>query len=127
MRVLPVLLLLALAGCSSGGADTAAPGTSLQVRLLADRGAEPQTWTLTCDPAGGDHPAPQDACQALAAEPQPFAPLSDGDCSDVYGGPQTATVRGTYRGEQVALDLSRTDGCRTAQWDRLGAVLPPTP
>lgn len=129
MRAL-LLLLPLLAACGADGDDTVAspPATELSVALTADDGGQPQRWTLTCEPAGGDHPDPEQACRDLAQEPMPFAPLTPDDvCTQVYGGPQTAVVRGTYRGEPVSLELSRTDGCRTAQWDRLGAVLPPTP
>ena len=128
MRTLP-LLLLALTACSSGE-DTVASGprTELQVELRASAEAELQRWTLTCEPAGGDHPDPAQACEDLAREREPFAPVPPGSvCTEIYGGPQTATVRGTYRGQPVSLDLKRTDGCTTAQWDRLGAVLPATP
>ena len=129
--LLPVLLLLA--GCSSGagrtGPDTvdaaAGPATELQVELVPDAGAPAQRWTLTCEPTGGDHPDAAAACAELARTPDPLAPLpEDLLCTEVYGGPQTAVVRGTYRGEPVALRLSRTDGCRIEQWDRLGALLP---
>ena len=89
-------------------------------------GAAPSRWTLTCDPAGGDHPDPEAACRALAATAEPFAPVPDDAlCTQQYGGPQTATVRGTYRGEAVDLALSRVDGCRISQWDALGALLQP--
>jgi hypothetical protein len=33
-------------------------------------------------------------------------------------------VTGRWAGEPVDLQLSRTDGCRISQWDRLGALLP---
>lgn len=127
MRVLLPLLLLVLAACASGGADTVAGAsrTELVIEYSPDRGAPVQRQTLTCDPAGGDHPDPERACADLAAAQEPFASLpSDTVCTQVFGGPQTATVTGTYRGEQVRLELSRSDGCRIAQWDRLGAVLP---
>ena len=130
MRVL-LPVLLAVAGCSSG-ADTiastssAAPVTALQVEVVPSPGAAPRRWTLTCSPTGGDHPRAADACESLAEQRAPLAPLEqDRACTELYGGPQTAQVRGTYRGEQVALELSRTDGCRIAQWDALGAVLGP--
>ncbi|MEX2292068.1 MAG: SSI family serine proteinase inhibitor [Mycobacteriales bacterium] len=88
--------------------------------------APAQRWTLTCDPPGGTHPDATRACQDLAAQETPFAPLpADAVCTQVFAGPQTATVTGSYRGEQVDLRLSRTDGCRASQWDRLGALLPP--
>lgn len=131
MRTRLLLLLVVLTGCSAGSDSVATSpepsdaATRLEVRVVADEGADPQTWTLTCAPTGGDHPDPAGACDDLADEQMPFAPLpADGVCTQLYGGPQTATVRGTYQGQAVSLELSRTDGCRVAQWDRLGAVLP---
>ena len=123
--LLPGLLLLA--ACTSGGGDVvSSEPTRLSVELVAAPGQAPQRWTLTCDPAGGDHPDPEGACRDLAAADDPFAPLpADAMCTEIYGGPQTAVVEGTWRGEPVRLELSRTDGCRIAQWDALGAVLPP--
>jgi hypothetical protein len=54
-----------------------------------------------------------------------FAPVpADAGCTQVYGGPQTARVTGRWAGQPVDLQLSRTDGCRIAQWDRLGPLLP---
>lgn len=99
-----------------GGTETVgAPGTSLVVEQDGRR------TTLTCDPPGGDHPQPEQACGVLdALEPLP----SDALCTEQYGGPQTATVRGTVRGRPVDLALSRTDGCRIAQWDRLVPLVP---
>jgi hypothetical protein len=133
VRVLLVVLLpvLLLAACSGGRDEvTAEPaaGTELAVEVVAEPGAEPRSWTLTCEPPGGDHPDPDAACAALTRSPDALAPLpADVVCTEVYGGPQTAVVRGTSQGREVALELSRTDGCRTDQWDRLGALLPAGP
>ncbi len=127
MRLLLPLLLLGAVGCSSPGDDSveSGPTTELVIEFTRDRGAPPQRLMLTCDPAGGDHPDAEQACADLAAAQDPFAPLPDDIvCTQIYGGPQTATITGTYRGERVRLELSRTDGCRIAQWDGLGAVLP---
>lgn len=130
--VLPVLALPAALMACSDPPDTATPGaaeparTDLVVEVRLDPAAAPTRTTLTCDPPGGDHPDPAAACADLAREPDPFAPLpADAICTQIYGGPETATVTGTYAGRPVALELARTDGCRIAQWDRLGALLPP--
>src|SRR4051812_28571418 len=58
----------ATAGCGSGGSrgDKAdVSGTSLNIIVTVDKGAKPQVYTLDCDPAGGDHPQPAQACTAL--------------------------------------------------------------
>lgn len=115
------------AACSAGGADTVAAGprTDLRIEIVRDVGAEPERLTLTCEPTGGDHPVAAQACADLGQAQEPFAALpSDRMCTEIFGGPQTATVTGTHRGEPVRTELSRSDGCRIAQWDGLGAVLP---
>ena len=86
----------------------------------------PERYTLTCgDVPGGDHPDPQATCAHLAALDDPFAPpAADVVCTEQYGGPQTAHVIGRWSGEEVDLELSRSDGCRIAQWDALGPFLP---
>jgi hypothetical protein len=116
---------LLLTGCGSSAAGgTATSPTSLTITAQAGPDAAAQTWTLTCDPAGGTHPDSQAACAALAAAKDPFAPVrKDVACTEIYGGPQTATVVGTYRGEQVSATYSRTDGCQIARWDAIAPVL----
>ncbi len=46
-------------------------------------------------------------------------------CLQVYGGPETATITGTWRGVEVDATYRRTDGCEIARWTKLGAVLSP--
>lgn len=143
-----VPLLVLLAAC--GGTDTAVPGPSpsagtgtgtggpdalagseptrnelVVVQDLGD-GSPPQRWTLVCaDQVSGDHPAAQAACDHLTGLVEPLAPLpTDLVCTEIYGGPQTAQVTGTWQGEPVDLELSRTNGCGAAQWDGLGPLLP---
>ena len=120
MVKLCLLLLPLVAACGSGGEAVSAGGTDLVVDVTD--GATTSRFTLTCDPPGGSHADPAAACASL--DDQSFAPLPSGSiCTQVYGGPQTATLRGTYRGQPVSLDLARSDGCLIAQWDRLGALL----
>ena len=128
MRRLAWAPFLLLAACSDSGpsqvliGEEPVPVTRLVVEQTTDR---TQTWTLTCEPPGGDHPAPSAACGALAGLREPFAPLpTDALCTEQYGGDQTARVTGTYRGAPVDLALSRVNGCSISQWDRLGPLLP---
>jgi hypothetical protein len=46
-------------------------------------------------------------------------------CTQVYGGPQKATIRGTWQGKPVRSSFSRTDGCEISRWDQLEGFLPP--
>lgn len=117
--------LLLLAACGSGR-DSAVPAQPDQLVVVQDTG--PGTTAvrhaLRCDPPGGDHPRAAAACQHLAGVSDPFAALPrDRSCTEVYGGPDRATVTGTWRGRAVDVQLTRVDGCRIAQWEQLGPLL----
>jgi hypothetical protein len=119
-------VLLAACGSQSGGTPNAsAPAvTQLSITARSAAASPAQTWTLTCDPAGGSHPDPAAACAALAKATDPFRPTpSDRACTMIYGGAQTATIVGTYRGLSVNAGYSRTNGCEIARWDAVAAVL----
>jgi hypothetical protein len=109
---------------------TTPPGTALTVTFDADgkgTGAV-KTWTLTCDPAGGDHPDAASACASLASAKDPFAPLAaDAVCTDIFGGPSVATIKGTWRGQPVDARYSRENGCNISRWDALATVIPEKP
>ncbi len=147
MRPLPafglLVVVLALAACGSsagsGPTTSAAPtdgpssgagsggdggATSLTITAKASADAPADSWTLTCDPAGGTHPDADAACAALAAATDPFAPTPrDQACTEIYGGPQTATVTGTFRGQPVNASFSRINGCEINRWDSLTPLL----
>jgi hypothetical protein len=121
-------------GTGSGGAGTGGTGgtgsgatraTSLTVRLDAGDGTAPKVWTLTCDPPAGTHPQAAAACAQLAATSgDPFAPTPKGMmCSMIYGGPERATVEGTFDGRAVSTTFARTNGCEVARWERVSALL----
>ncbi len=135
-----VLTVAALAACGSQGAS--APGTSFSPSASTPAGGDgagattltiavtdgpdstPQTWTLTCEPAGGNHPDPAAACASLASAEDPFKPVDKNlACTEIYGGAQTATVTGTFDGEPVNASLSRTNGCEIARWEAIQPAL----
>jgi hypothetical protein len=120
------VVLAATASACGKDADSgsSSDATALTITVVADEGAGPQTYELECDPAGGDHPQPADACDALDnAGADVFEPVAkDQMCTDIYGGPQTATVKGTYEGDRVDAEFNRTDGCEVDRWDKLGTT-----
>ena len=111
---------------SSAPSSTGPVTGELVVVLDRGEGGPPERWTLSCaEPPAGDLPDPAAACAHLQGLTDPFAALpGDQVCSQQYGGPQTARVTGRWAGEDVDLQLARTNGCQIAQWDRLGVLLP---
>ncbi|MGH3326306.1 MAG: SSI family serine proteinase inhibitor [Streptomycetales bacterium] len=100
--------------------------SELTITVRADKNAEPRTWTLRCDPPGGDHPEPAAACRALERVRDPFAPVPpDARCTLIYGGPQTATITGSWQGRHVEAGYDRTDGCEINRWNAIAPVLEP--
>jgi hypothetical protein len=100
-------------------------GDGLVITFSSGSGAD-STWRLTCDPPGGDHPDPAGACRALethGAAALPPVPKGMG-CSMVYGGPERATVTGTWRGQQISAQFNRTNGCEISRWARMVPLLP---
>jgi hypothetical protein len=123
MKIAALLALLVLvAGCGSEG-----PGSSSKPRYdltisYRPAGAEggEQTATLTCDPDGGTHPDPAKACDALLENEDALKPVPrDVACTEIYGGPQVATISGSG----VQSVFSRSNGCEIARWDALRPVL----
>ena len=106
------------------GSGSTSDVTALTITLVSDEGVDPETYELECDPPGGDHPQAAEACKALdAAGARAFEPVAkDQACTDLYGGPQTATVEGTYDGDPVDATFSRTNGCEIDRWEQLGTT-----
>jgi Subtilisin inhibitor-like len=119
------MLLAALvfaAGCGadgSGGSSQPRYDLTITYRPAGAGGGE-QTATLTCDPDGGTHPDPGKACDALLQHEDALKPVpGDVACTEIYGGPQIATIVGG----DVNASFSRSNGCQIARWDALRPVL----
>ncbi|GAA1428093.1 hypothetical protein GCM10009616_06920 [Microlunatus lacustris] len=136
-----LLVAAALAGCAEadpapppadpGGpvpssSPSSSPGAETALTIVVEDGST-TTWRLTCSPAGGDHPDPAAACAALEQNADQALPPVDKDamCTQVYGGDQTATITGTWRGGPVDGRFSLTDGCEIGRWRSLAGLLPP--
>ena len=111
-------------------APAPAPATDLVVTFKADTDAKQVVMHLQCGPQGGDHPRAQEACATLAkaeaAGKDPFAaPPEDQMCTFIYGGPETAVVKGEWNGRTVSRAFARTNGCEISRWDAIEPVLSP--
>ena len=106
---------------------TAPTGSTELSIVVTDGSGERQAWNLICDPAGGTHPDPESACAALLAHGALALPAvrKDVACTDIYGGPEKATISGTFQGERVLSSFSRVNGCEIGRWDLLKGLLPP--
>lgn len=133
----PVLALgLVLAGCGATGetdagdtagpnTDDAVPATALELTVWPEGrdAGRAESWTLECNPAGGTHPSPDTACSLLAGNADVLEPLpQDVMCTQQFGGPEQAAIRGTFEGRELDLRYSRANGCEIARWDRLAPL-----
>ncbi|HET9873772.1 MAG TPA: SSI family serine proteinase inhibitor [Propionibacteriaceae bacterium] len=114
---------------STPSATTTATTTAAAAELTIvfdDGSGKKLTWRLTCNPTGGDHPASEDACTALAARGGTALTMAPRTriCTQQYGGPQTATVTGSWGDRQVVSRFSRRNGCEISRWDALVPLLP---
>jgi len=106
---------------SGGRGDT-------DLTIVVDNGSgSTSTWRLTCNPPGGTHPDPKAACRALEANGAAALPPvpKDKACTQIYGGPDTATITGTWQGQDVISKFARNDGCQISRWKLMEGLLPP--
>lgn len=95
------------------------------------------TYRISClgDTATIDEPpAFVDANQACSAllEPAVVTRLVEGAppdqiCTEIYGGPDVATFKGTLGGEQIDASVDRVNGCGIFDWDEVLRSLVPPP
>ena len=95
--------------------------TTYRVTCLGD------TATVSGDDVGIDE---KRAC-AVLADPAVVTRLSEGPpgdqvCTEIYGGPDVATISGTIDEQPVDTSVDRVNGCDISDWDDLLAgFLPP--
>jgi subtilisin inhibitor-like len=106
--------------------SSAEPADTDLTIVINDGSGSTKTWRLTCNPAGGTHPDPQAACQALEANGAAALPPvpKDKACTQIYGGPETATISGTWNGQTIMSIFARNDGCQISRWKLMAGLLP---
>jgi hypothetical protein len=123
MRLVVALIGLALvAGCGDDDEQAAAPtpsgGALAELTVTVDKdgdgGAAAKTTDVSCDAAGDSQACA--ALDAMKADTFKATPV-DIACTQQYGGPETATVKGTLRGKTVDATFSRTNGCEISRWN----------
>jgi hypothetical protein len=132
MRCALALLAVAaaLAGCGSSDTPSGSSGASASAKLAdlvvtvdndGARGAgTPRRLELTCD-----DPRDSIACGAAAGVSEAdLAPAPKNvACTQIFGGPETATITGTLRGNAVDASFSRTNGCEVSRWQHVQPLL----
>lgn len=99
--------------------------TSLQITVWPSEHAAPKRFTLRCNPVGGTLPHRAAACRKLQGMRAPFAATPKNvACTEIYGGPQRAVIRGRLRGVSVRASFSRKDGCEIDRWNRVRFLFP---
>ena len=112
-------------GCGSD--DDEQPGTApaladLQVQVDPDgKGGRPARRTTVRCSSPGESPVCEKVAALRLADLEP--PSGATACTELYGGPQTATITGTLRGGRLDLKLSRVNGCEIARWEAARALL----
>ena len=119
-----VIACAALAvGCGDDGdAADDQPDTNLHLVLDVDgsRGKQPQSAQIICEQGMETRPCPEIA----ALDAADLAPVPTGmACTEIYGGPETATISGTLHGDAVHATLRRSNGCEIERFNRVARLL----
>jgi hypothetical protein len=122
MRTLAVLIgaVVLAVGCGEDDEPAAPQGPFAELVVEVDADGEgakaPKREEIRCKTAE-DPP-----CAGLTAEV--FEPTPRGTaCTQEFGGPETATVTGTFGGRRVDAEFSRANGCEISRWEKAEPVL----
>jgi hypothetical protein len=125
-RAAALLALATFVAACGGGADKPsgpAGVADVVVRVDPDGPSGPKPARelhLSCT-----KPESSQACGAAAGiSAADLRPTPKGvACTQIYGGPQTATIVGVIRGDQVNARFSRTNGCEIKRWNGVADLL----
>jgi hypothetical protein len=128
-----MIVLRAVVVLVAGIACAAAPPASTRATALTitywpdEQRPTFERWTLRCDPAGGTLPDARRACRKLSSRTATFfAPVPrTAVCTEIYGGPQKAVVKGAIAGRRIWASFRRRNGCEIARWQRFSPWLLP--
>jgi hypothetical protein len=121
-----LLTLLAACGDSDDEAGAGGPSPAAADLLVLVRPDGPdgplRQRRIECVRVDGTADPP--ACRDLTRERLAPVPAATA-CAEIYGGPATARVTGTLRGERVDARFSRVNSCEIGRWERNERLLGP--
>jgi hypothetical protein len=121
-RYTGAVVALAVAGLLSAGCSTSDEPPQLTAHLTIhvqkDAKSPEKTAVLICP---GRKPIERDVCAALdVVAPKVFEPVSENRvCTMIYGGPATATMRGTYDDGLANATFNEANGCEIGRWNQV--------
>ena len=119
------LLLVVLCTACGGGPSADPDATDVSIAFQKEPGAVPDVVTLTCD---GAEVAEAGCYELDDFDPADLAEVPAGAaCTELYGGPETVTIKGTIRGTEVDTVLKRTNGCEIKRYEAFKPVLDALP
>ena len=127
-----LLVVLAAAGRVMSPAAAAAPRPAVGLQISVDDGRGHRSSAhLTCRgssavASGYLHARAAAACRQARRIAAFLAsgPAAGRQCTEIYGGPDTARVRGRIGSVAVDRLFARVDGCAIADWASAGDLLP---
>lgn len=108
----PIALIVCAALIAGCGEDDEQPASPAAVAdLVVEIEPAGASGTVKCDAA-------EDCPEIAALEPSVFEPTpGDVACTQQFGGEEKATVKGTFKGEEVDARFSRENGCEISRWE----------
>jgi hypothetical protein len=113
---------LVLAGCGEDDEEPAATPEAAYAELVVEvdgdgeGGKAPERSEVRCETA--------DEAPCADLKPETFEPTPRGTaCTQQFGGPETATVTGTFAGKVVDAEFTRANGCEITRWEQASALL----
>ena len=127
----PLLAGLLLAGCATSTPQTApaSPSTDLKISISFDGKSVDNEYHLQCREARATEsstlPNANDACELLVKNPELLTskPAEQQTCTEIYGGPVTAKVKGKIGDQPIQANFDRHNGCAISIWDSLAPLL----
>jgi hypothetical protein len=117
------LVIAAIGGCGGDEREPAHGGAAsvdLVITVTSPQGT--RETALECDAS-----ARSQRCETARRLAGFLAkqPPRDRVCTQIFGGPETAHVRGTIGDRRIDRRFSKTNGCEIADWQRAEALLAP--